>query len=151
VECRAAFLYVEWLRACRRRLLIRRDQTTVSMRFRAWLPGAKLTFLARLCAASGAPHRQCLFRSSPHDCIMMEGSAVRWSILISVESRQEKGAQCACGGDKSTGYDTNEDAKSEGESHSWQIAELQIVERNGEDDGTRTRSLCRDRVTTRCN
>jgi hypothetical protein len=28
---------------------------------------------------------------------------------------------------------------------------LQVLKRNGGDDGTRTRGLCRDRATTRCN
>jgi hypothetical protein len=28
---------------------------------------------------------------------------------------------------------------------------LQVLEKNGGDDGTRTRGLCRDRATTTCN
>jgi hypothetical protein len=53
------------------------------MGFGARLPGTKLTFLSRLSATSGAPHRQCLFLGDFHDFIMRVYSAVRWSILTS--------------------------------------------------------------------
>jgi hypothetical protein len=36
------------------------------MGFGARLPGTKLTFLSRLGATSGAPHRQCLFLGDLH-------------------------------------------------------------------------------------
>jgi len=31
------------------------------------------------------------------------------------------------------------------------ILAMQLIEKNGGDDGTRTRGLCRDRATTTCN
>jgi len=40
------------------------------MGFGARLPGTKLTFLSRLSATSGAPHRQCLFFGDSHAFIM---------------------------------------------------------------------------------
>ncbi len=45
-------------------------------------------------------------------------------------------------GVKPVGYDTNNDTKSGGVT----IPSLEVVERNGGDDGTRTRGLCRDRA-----
>jgi hypothetical protein len=53
------------------------------MGFGARLPGTKLTFLSRLSAASGTPHRQRLFLSDSHGYIMRVYSAARWSVLTS--------------------------------------------------------------------
>jgi hypothetical protein len=45
-------------------------------------------------------------------------------------------------GVKAAGYDTNNDTKSP----RGAILSLQALEKNGGDDGTRTRGLCRDRA-----
>jgi integrase len=50
-------------------------------------------------------------------------------------------------GVKAVGYDTSHDTKS----GLHAILSSQVLEKNGGDDGTRTRGLCRDRATTRCN
>ena len=50
-------------------------------------------------------------------------------------------------GVKTEGYNTNCDTKPV----DGAILSSQVLERNGGDDGTRTRGLCRDRVTGRCN
>jgi len=54
------------------------------MRFGTRLPGAKLTLLSRLRAASGATNRQCLFLFGSHAYIMQRCSATRCSILTSI-------------------------------------------------------------------
>jgi len=50
-------------------------------------------------------------------------------------------------GIKKVGYDTIDDTNPV----ETGILPLQATEKNGGDDGTRTRDLCRDRATMRCN
>jgi hypothetical protein len=66
------------------RLLFRSRQAPVAMGFGTRLSGAKLTFLSRLGATCGAPHRQCLFLSDFHGCIMQRCRQQKWSILTSL-------------------------------------------------------------------
>jgi len=55
---------------------------------------------------------------------------------------KRKALDALVAGVKTRGYDTNDDTKSlEGP-----ILSLQSIERNGGDDGARTRDLCRDRA-----
>ena len=53
-------------------------QAPISMGFGAQLPAAKLTFLSRLCATSGAPHCQGLLLSGSHGYIMRVYSVAGW-------------------------------------------------------------------------
>jgi len=53
------------------------------MRFRAGLPGTKLTFLSWLSTTSGALHCQCFLLGDSHGYILHVYSAARWSILTS--------------------------------------------------------------------
>jgi hypothetical protein len=45
-------------------------------------------------------------------------------------------------GAKANGYDTSNDTKSRSDASAFS----QVIEKNGGDDGTRTRDLCRDRA-----
>ena len=65
---------------------------------------------------------------------------------IRIEAKR-KALDVLAAGLKKVGYDTSNDTKSlEGA-----ILSAQSIEKNGGDDGTRTRGLCRDRATMWCN
>jgi len=68
-------------RSRQRALLFRSRQAAISMRFRAGLPGTKLTFLSWLSTTSGALHCQCFLLGDSHGYILHVYSAARWSIL----------------------------------------------------------------------
>jgi integrase len=60
---------------------------------------------------------------------------------VRIEAKR-KALDALAGGVKTAGYDTNDDTKSVGGA----ILASQVLEKNGGDDGTRTRGLCRDRA-----
>jgi integrase len=65
---------------------------------------------------------------------------------VRIEAKR-KALDALATGVKTEGYDTNRDTKRvEGA-----ILSSQLLEKNGGDDGTRTRGLCRDRATMTCN
>jgi len=65
---------------------------------------------------------------------------------VRIEAKR-KALDALAGGVKTVSYDTSNDTKPLKEA----ILSPQVLERNGGDDGTRTRGLCRDRATMRCN
>jgi hypothetical protein len=67
-----------------RESLLRSRQSPVSMGFGTRLPGTEFTLLARLGAAGGAAHCQCLFLSDFHGYTMRVYSAASWSVLSSL-------------------------------------------------------------------
>jgi len=60
---------------------------------------------------------------------------------VRVEAKR-KALDALAAGDKKKGYDTNDDTKAAQDA----ILQAQAIEKNGGDDGTRTRGLCRDRA-----
>jgi Phage integrase family len=60
---------------------------------------------------------------------------------VRIEAKRKALDALATGG-KRKGYDTNNDTRSP----EVAISSSQVVEKNGGDDGTRTRGLCRDRA-----
>ena len=60
---------------------------------------------------------------------------------VRVEAKR-KALDALAGGVKNLGYDTKNDTKSV-KTH---VPSLEVLEKNGGDDGTRTRGLCRDRA-----
>jgi len=58
------------------------------------------------------------------------------------DAAKRKALDALAGGVKSVGYDTTSDKTP--------IPSLEVLEKNGGDDGTRTRGLCRDRTSNIC-
>ncbi len=65
---------------------------------------------------------------------------------VRIEAKR-KALDALAGGFKTEGYDTNCDTKP----LDGAIPPPQALEKNGGDDGTRTRGLCRDRASGSCN
>ena len=70
-------------------LLVRSDESTISMRVCAGQTSAKLALLARLRATRGTTHRQRLFLGDFHGDIMQRRGWKEWSILTSARKMDQ--------------------------------------------------------------